>query len=121
MDSHLISVPGLGTLTVRGLTGGNTKNLSGEADRALDGELLGASTVDELLADLLEGGNLAGGQGDANLVDLLWEVVNTLVIHDQASKGAARAQHGARTYGTLAKILLGLLIGRHFEIRGVLR
>ncbi len=28
-------------------------------------------TVDELLAHLLEGGDLAGGEGDADLVDLL--------------------------------------------------
>jgi hypothetical protein len=59
VDAHLVLVPGLGTLTVGGLAGG-------------DLEGLGAGTVDELLADLLEGGNLAGGQGDTDLVDLLY-------------------------------------------------
>jgi hypothetical protein len=32
VDSHLESVPGLGTFTARGLTGGNLENLSGDAN-----------------------------------------------------------------------------------------
>jgi len=71
VDVHGEHVPGLGTLTVRGLTGGDLEVLGGKADRALDAEVLGLGTLDELGADLLEGGGLAGGQGDANLVDLL--------------------------------------------------
>jgi hypothetical protein len=71
VDAHLVLVPGLGTLTVGGLTGGDLEGLGGKADGALDLEGLGAGTVDQLLADLLEGGNLAGGEGDADLVDLL--------------------------------------------------
>lgn len=71
VDAHLVLVPGLGTLTVGGLAGGDVQGLGGKTDGALDLEGLGAGTVDELLADLLEGGNLAGGQGDADLVDLL--------------------------------------------------
>jgi hypothetical protein len=39
-------------------------------DGALDAEVLGLCAVDELGADLLEGLNLAGGEGDADLVDL---------------------------------------------------
>lgn len=71
VDAHLVLVPGLGTLTVGGLTGGDVQGLGGQTDGALDLQGLGASTVDQLLADLLEGGDLAGGEGDADLVDLL--------------------------------------------------
>lgn len=71
MDAHLVLVPGLGTLTVGGLTGRDVQGLGGQTDGALDLQGLGASTVDQLLADLLEGGDLAGGEGDTDLVDLL--------------------------------------------------
>ena len=57
----------------------------GQADGSLDGEALGLGTVDELAADLLESGNLAGGEGDADAVSL----------------------------GLLAHVLVGLLV-RHF-------
>jgi hypothetical protein len=72
VDSHLEHIPGLGTLTARGLTGGDLQGLGGETDGALDAEVLGLGAVDELLADLLEGGNLAGGEGDADLVGFLF-------------------------------------------------
>lgn len=71
MDAHLKLVPGLRTLTVGGLTGGDVKGLGGQTNGALDLEGLGAGTVDELRADLLEGGDLARGEGDTDLVDLL--------------------------------------------------
>lgn len=67
---HLVHVPGLGALTARGLAGGDLQVLGGHADGALDAEVLGLGAVDELLADLLEGGDLSGGEGDADLVDL---------------------------------------------------
>lgn len=70
VDAHLVGVPGLGTLTARSLTGGDLQVLGGQTDGALDAELLVLGTVDELLADLLEGRDLAGGEGDADLVDL---------------------------------------------------
>jgi len=70
VDSHLEGVPGLGTLTTGGLAGGDLEVLGGEADGALDAEVLGLCAVDELSADLLEGLDLAGGEGDADLVDL---------------------------------------------------
>lgn len=70
MDAHLVLVPGLGTLTARGLTGGDVESLSRETDRALDLEGLGAGTVDQLRAHLLERGDLARGEGDTDLVDL---------------------------------------------------
>jgi hypothetical protein len=71
VDPHLVVVPGLGTLTVGGLAGGDLEGLGGEADGALDAELLGLGALEELGGDLLEGLDLAGGEGDADLVDLL--------------------------------------------------
>lgn len=70
VDAHLEGIPGLGTLTVGRLTGGDLQVLGGQADGALDAELLGLGAVDELLAHLLEGLDVAGGEGDADLVDL---------------------------------------------------
>ena len=70
MDSHLKGVPGLGTLTARSLTGGDLQVLGGQADGALDTEILALGTLDELGADLLEGLDLARGERDADLVDL---------------------------------------------------
>lgn len=67
---HLVHVPSLGTLTARSLAGGDLQVLGGKADRALDTQLLGLGTLNELAADLLEGGDLARGEGDADLVDL---------------------------------------------------
>lgn len=52
VDAHLIGIPGLGTLTAGRLAGCDLEVLGGQADRALDAELLGLGAVDELLADL---------------------------------------------------------------------
>lgn len=71
MDAHLVLVPGLGTLTTRRLAGDDVEGLGGQADRTLDGERLGAGTLDQLLAHLLEGSDLARGEGDTDLVDFL--------------------------------------------------
>lgn len=71
MDAHLVEIPGLGALTAGGLTGGDLEVLGGQADGALDAEVLALGALDELGADLLEGLDLAGGQGDTDLVSLL--------------------------------------------------
>lgn len=71
MNAHLILVPGLRTLTAGRLPGRDAQRLGGEADRALDVERLGARALNQLLADLLERGDLARGEGDADLVDFL--------------------------------------------------
>lgn len=112
VDSHLEAIPGLGTLTTGGLTGGDLEDAGRETDGALDAELLGLGTLDEVGGDydipicslisscslfrqfswggvgdekrtLLESLDLAGGEGDADAVDLgtfpelalLWLVV----------------------------------------------
>lgn len=74
MDAHLEAIPGLGTLTARGLAGGDLEGLGGQADGALDAEVLVLGAVDDLGADLLEDVDLAGGEGDADLVALLQRV-----------------------------------------------
>lgn len=71
VNAHLILVPGLGTLTARCLAGDDMQSLGRETDGTLDLQGLGAGTVHQLLAHLLEGGDLAGGEGDTDLVDLL--------------------------------------------------
>ena len=53
MHLELVAVPGLRTLTARRLAGGDRKNLSGEADRALDAELLVLRAVDEVARDCI--------------------------------------------------------------------
>lgn len=71
VDSHLEAIPGLGTFTTRGFTGGNLQGLGWETDWSLDAEILSLGTLDELTADLLEGLNLLGGEGDSDLVGFL--------------------------------------------------
>lgn len=91
MDPHLEHVPRLGTLTVGGLAGGDLERLGGEADGALDAEVLGLGALEELGRDLLEGLDLAGGQGDADLVDLLFGVsVVVLLVLISRSRGGRR-------------------------------
>ncbi len=74
MDSHLESIPGLGTFTTGCLSSGDLEGLGRETDGALDAELLALGTLDELLADLLERLDFAGGQGDADLVSFLFGI-----------------------------------------------
>lgn len=72
VDAHLEAIPGLGTLTARGLAGGDLEGLGGKTDGALDAEVLGLGALEDLGADLLEDLDLAGGEGDADLVALLY-------------------------------------------------
>lgn len=131
VDAHLVEIPGLGTLTARGLTGGDLEVLGGQADRALDGQVLALGALDQLGADLLEGLDLAGGQGDADLVGLLYDDnkgIEALAI--LSSPATARwcwrglsstttrigsGRVGLATHGSLkVSSLLGLLV-RHLD------
>lgn len=77
VDAELVGIPGLGTLTTRGLAGGDLEVLGGQTDGALDGEALAAGTLNELSADLLERLDLSAGQGDSDAVALLlWALVS---------------------------------------------
>ena len=78
MDSHLVGIPGLRTLTARSLAGGDLQLLGGQADGALDAQVLALGAVDQLLAHLLERLDVARGQGDADLVDL-WAFAEVLL------------------------------------------
>ena len=71
MDAHLVAVPSLGTLTARGLAGGDLEGLGRQADGALNAKVLALGALEDLGADLLEDGDLARGEGDADLVGLL--------------------------------------------------
>lgn len=73
MNSQLIHVPSLRTLTTRSLSGSDLEALSWETDGSLDTEILRLGAVNELLADLFEGRDSLGGQGDTNLVGFLRE------------------------------------------------
>jgi hypothetical protein len=77
VDSHLESVPGLRTFTTRSLSGGNLEGLGWETDWAFDTKILGLGALDELLADLFEGGDLSGGEGDADLMGFLRTVISS--------------------------------------------
>ena len=71
VDAHLEAVPGVGTLTTGGLTGGDAKDLGGHADGAGNVELLVEGSLLEVGADLLEVLDVARGEGDADAVDNL--------------------------------------------------
>lgn len=111
MDAHLEAIPGLGTLTARGLAGGDLEGLGGKADGALDAEVLVLGALDDLSADLLEDVDLAGGEGDADLVALLHGRVSKIVRFGFFR--GRRVRRGSKTYGSLSVVLLGLLV-RHF-------
>jgi hypothetical protein len=51
VDSHLVHVPGLRSLSARSLTGGDLKDLGGETDGSLDTEVLGLGTLEEVGGD----------------------------------------------------------------------
>jgi hypothetical protein len=50
VDAHLETVPGLGTLTARSLTGGDAENLGGHASRSTGLNLLLGSLLDKVTA-----------------------------------------------------------------------
>lgn len=70
MDAHLEAIPGLGTLTARGLASGDAEDLGGHADRASDLDVLALGTLDEDSADLLEVLDVAAGEGHADLEEV---------------------------------------------------
>ena len=52
VDAHLVAIPGVGTLSVGGLTRGDAEMLGGEADGAGDLQSLLFGLLDELSAHL---------------------------------------------------------------------
>lgn len=80
VNAHLIGVPGLGTLTVGGLPGGVLEDTGRETDRALDPEALVLGPAEEVRADLLEGLDVAGSQGDPDLLVRLFSSVTKKTV-----------------------------------------
>lgn len=70
VDSHLVGVPGLGTLSVRCLSGGDFEDLGWESDWSLDSQFLALGSSNEVGADLLEVLDVSGSEGDSDSVDL---------------------------------------------------
>merc|ERR1719177_8310 len=54
VDPHLEFVPSLGTLSTRGLTGGDTQSLGWHAHRSLHLQLLVLCSTDQVSTDLLQ-------------------------------------------------------------------
>lgn len=71
MNPHLEHIPCLGALTARCLSGRDLEDLGGEADGALDAEVLRLRTLEQLSAHFLECGDFAAREGDADLVNFL--------------------------------------------------
>ena len=61
VDLHLVAVPGVETVTARGLTGGDAQGAGGQADGAADLDLLLVGAGHQVGGDLLEGLSLGGG------------------------------------------------------------
>jgi hypothetical protein len=70
VDSHLPSVPSVGTLTARRLADHELQLLGRHADGTADLQVLAESLGLQVVAHLLDGGDLGGGQGDSDSVDL---------------------------------------------------
>ncbi len=87
VDSHLKGIPGPGTLSAGGLAGGDLEGLGWEADWALDAKLLALGTVDELGADLLQGLDVLGSKGDADLVGFLCLLLGYVATVEFAKAG----------------------------------
>lgn len=80
VDSHLVGVPGLRTLTVRSLSGGDLQDLGWDSDWALLDQLVVLGVLDDVGRDVLQLLDLGGGQSDSDLVDLRLFLLLTLFL-----------------------------------------
>lgn len=71
MDSHFKKIPGFTSFTTWRLARSDFQALGRKAHGSFNTKVLRLGTFDELGADLLEGFNIARGEGDANLMDFL--------------------------------------------------
>jgi hypothetical protein len=96
VHAHLVRVPRLRSLSARRLARGDLQLLGGQADRALDAQVLGLGAVDQLLADFLEGLDvygcvrICGGRRVRGKVLLLVRVMRILWTLGPSPKSAMR-------------------------------
>ncbi|KAG1080411.1 hypothetical protein G6F42_023365 [Rhizopus arrhizus] len=69
VNSHLETIEGLGTVTTRRLTGGDTENLGGETNGTLNLKLLILGTLDKITGNLFEVLDVARSQSDTDTMD----------------------------------------------------
>lgn len=67
MDSHLKAIPGLGTFTAGGFTGGDFEDAGRETDGAFDAEVLGLGTLDQVGGDCRSQHCIGDSGGGAHL------------------------------------------------------
>jgi len=89
VDVHGEAIPGLGTLTARSLAGGEAEVLGGHATRTTDSETLLLGRLDEGGADLLDVGDIEGGEGDTD------------TLHGGLGLGDLLGRSGGRHFGRL--------------------
>lgn len=70
VDAHLETIPGLGTLTARSLTGGDAQHLVWHANGSLDAKLLLLGSRNQIGAHLLQRTDVLRGERDADSVHL---------------------------------------------------
>jgi hypothetical protein len=82
VDAHLKAIPGVGTLTARGLTGGDTKSLGRKTDRSGMDEVLLLGTTNEIGAYLLKSLDLTRSQSDTNVMNLRFiTTLESFLVH----------------------------------------
>ncbi len=74
VDAHLEAIPGLGTLTAGGLTGGDSENLSGNADGALGLVALVLGSGNNLSASVLKRLGVTAAEGHSDSLDLFMDL-----------------------------------------------
>ena len=82
VDTHLVSVPGLGTLTARSLTCGDSELLGRHSDRAEHFKLLLFGAFDQVRAHFLQALHIRARQSDTNTMnrDLLFGLFTLFLV-----------------------------------------
>lgn len=73
VNTHLEHIPGLASLTTGCFSSCDLQGFGGEADGALDAQVLGFGAFKELGAHFFERCDFARGERDADFVDFLWK------------------------------------------------
>merc|ERR1719203_2250768 len=88
MYTHFEAIPGVSTFTTWGLTGGNAESLGRDSDWSFDLQSLGLGTIDKFVTNLLKVLDVAGSQGNTDLVHLLLASILYLrLVHREFSSG----------------------------------